>query len=73
MAAERVIPIGSKNGIDENDVYVTYDIDEAGGTSKPVIYQVAKKVPIRGTVTSWDVGEFKIRGVEEIYGVNIKY
>lgn len=73
MAAGRVIPFADENSNKEQDVYVAYDIDETGGGRNPVIYRVAKRIPIRGRVISWVIGEFKIRGVEEVYGVSLRY
>jgi hypothetical protein len=73
MAVDRVNPNGDENSTKEQGVYVTYDIDETGGSQKPVLYRVAKKVPIRGKVVSWEIGDFKIRGVEEVYGVTLRY
>jgi hypothetical protein len=73
MAAGRIVPSEGENNTKEQDVYVTYDIDETGGGRNAVLYRAAKKIPIRGRVISWVIGEFKIRDVEEVYGVNLRY
>ena len=67
----QVIAIQKEN--QEHKIFVTYDVDETGGGPKPVIYRVAEELVIRGTLISWEVGEFKVRGTEEVYGVLLKY
>lgn len=57
----------------EKKIYVTYDVNETGDPRKPLIYRAAIEVPIQGTLTSWEIGEFRIRGVEEVYGVKLRY
>jgi hypothetical protein len=72
MAGDRLIPSGDENKTKALSVYVTYDIEETGGSRNAVLSRVAKKVSIRGRVLSWKVGEFKIRGIKEVYGLNIR-
>lgn len=69
----RVVSTQTKEIAEQQKVFVTYDVNETGGTLKPLLYRVVKEVPISGTLTTWTIGEFKIHGVGEVYGVKLKY
>jgi hypothetical protein len=70
---DRAIAIQRDEKIKEQKIFVTYDVDETGGGPNPLIYRVAEEVSIRGFLTSWEIGDFKVRGTEEVYGVLLKY
>jgi hypothetical protein len=66
-------PTESKYKGGAEEMYVTYDLEQATRGGGSATYPKVKRVYVAGEVKDWQVGEFRKRSGREVHGVKIDY